>query len=62
MDLKKAATDSDSHTCMLAFIHASCLQAQITDNTVTLALLRAKPLGPDYSHDLRPGMMITLLL
>lgn len=44
-------------------LHTLDLRAQITDNTVTLALFRAKPrLGSNYSHDLRPGMMITLLL
>lgn len=50
-----------AHT--LPFTYTGCLTAQITDNTVTLALFRAKPrLGSDDSHDLRPKMLITLLL
>lgn len=37
--------------------------AQITDNTVTPATCRAKPkFGPKYLHDLKAGIIITLLL
>lgn len=54
-----------SHTHRLSRKHTHTLRsltAQITENTVTLALFKAKPrLGSDYSHDLRTGMMITLL-
>lgn len=37
--------------------------AQITENTVTPAICRAKPkFGPKYPHDLKAGIIITLLL
>lgn len=62
----KDILDNGHHTLTHSHTHIHTHQISYSsnnrDNTVTLALFKAKPrLGPDYSHDLRAGMMITLL-